>query len=78
MYLRKISGKLSLPENTASMFGNPTFYLTASASTTVAPLPGTEKEVNQVQFMLKQKGWITAEYVENSASEENLKEINNP
>ncbi len=78
MYLKKISGKLSLPENTASMFGNPTFYLTASASKTVAPLPGTEKEVNQVQFMLKQKGWVTAEYVENSASEENLKEINNP
>ena len=78
LYLRKISGKLSLPENTASMFGNPTFYLTASASMSVASLPGTEKEVNQVQYMLKQKGWVTAEFVENSASEENLKGINNP
>jgi CHAT domain-containing protein len=78
MYMRKISTRLSLPENTASMFGNPTFYVTASANKMVAPLPGTEKEVNQVQFMLKQKGWHTAEYVENLASEENVKEINSP
>ena len=55
------------------MFGNPTFYLTASASMPVASFPGTEKEVNQVQFMLKQKGWTTDEFVEKSASEENLK-----
>ena len=78
MYLRKITGTLSLPENTASMFGNPTFYLTASTNNSIASLPGTEKEVNQVQFMLKQKGWVTAEFVENSASEENIKEINSP
>ena len=78
LYLRKISTKLSLPENTASMIGNPTFYLTASAGNTITPLPGTEKEVNQVQYMLKQKGWLTAEYVENSATEENVKEINSP
>jgi CHAT domain-containing protein len=78
MYLRKISSKKALPENTASMFGNPTFYLTASSDQSVMSLPGTEKEVNQVQFMLKQKGWITAEFVEKSASEENIKEINSP
>lgn len=78
MYLKKISSKLSLPENTASMFGNPTFYAAATARNAIAPLPGTEKEVNQVQFMLKQKGWLTAEYVENSATEENIKEINSP
>jgi CHAT domain-containing protein len=78
MYLRKISSKKALPENTASMFGNPTFYLTASSDQSVSSLPGTEKEVNQVQFMLKQKGWITAEFVEKSASEENIKEINSP
>ena len=78
LYVRKNSTKLSLPENTASMFGNPTFYLTASAGKTIPPLPGTEKEVNQVQYMLKQKGWLTAEYVETSASEENVKEINSP
>jgi CHAT domain-containing protein len=78
LFLRKISTKLSLPENTASMFGNPTFYLTASAGKPISSLPGTEKEVNQVQFMLKQKGWVTAEFIESAASEENVKEINSP
>jgi CHAT domain-containing protein len=60
------------------MFGNPTFYASASGGHSIASLPGTEKEVNQLQFMLKQKGWITSEYVEKSASEENVKEINSP
>jgi CHAT domain-containing protein/tetratricopeptide (TPR) repeat protein len=78
LYLRKIKTRLSAPENTASMFGNPTFYLTASADQAVASLPGTEKEINQVDFMLKQKGWTTSEYVEKSATEEKVKELNSP
>lgn len=78
MFLKKLKSNSSASENTASMFGNPTFYITASADHSIAALPGTEKEVNQLQFMLKQKGWITAEYVETSASEENVKEMNSP
>jgi CHAT domain-containing protein len=78
MYLRKIKTRTASSENTASMFGNPTFYQTASADQAVAALPGTEKEVNQVQFMLKQKGWKTNEFVEKSASEEKVKELNSP
>ena len=78
MYLKKIKSKSSASENTASMFGNPTFYATASADHSISSLPGTEKEVNQLQFMLKQKGWITTEFVEKSASEENVKEMNSP
>ncbi|MDH4091658.1 MAG: CHAT domain-containing protein [Cyclobacteriaceae bacterium] len=78
MYLKKLKSKVTASENTASMFGNPTFYAKASADHSVAALPGTEKEVNQLQFMLKQKGWITTEYVEKSASEENVKDMNSP
>jgi CHAT domain-containing protein len=78
LYIKKIKAKTAPAENTASMFGNPTFYLTASAGQSIPSLPGTEKEVSQVQFMLKQKGWITAEFVEASASEENIKELNSP
>jgi CHAT domain-containing protein len=78
MYLKKITTRLTSTENTASMFGNPTFYLTASADQAVASLPGTEKEVSQVQFMLKQKGWTTNEFVEKSATEEKVKEMNSP
>jgi CHAT domain-containing protein len=60
------------------MFGNPEFYSSASAKEIIAPLPGTEAEVAQVQFMLKQKGWNTREFIEGTASEEKVKELNNP
>lgn len=79
IYLRKIKSRAVTDSKTATMFGNPTFYLTASAdSRTIAPLPGTEKEVNQVQFILDQQGWITSEFVEQSAAEEKIKEMNSP
>lgn len=70
--------KISPSENTASLFGNPEFYLTASAEPTITPLPGTEKEVNQLQFLLKQRGWATTQYLSQTASEENIKGINSP
>ncbi len=78
MYLKKLSSKTSAGQNTASMFGNPQFYAAATGSEAISALPGTEKEVNQLQFMLKQKGWVTAEYVEKLASEEKVKEMNSP
>lgn len=78
IYLRKVKTRAGSGENTASMFGNPTFYLTASADRSIAPLPGTEKEVNQLQYILSQKGWTTKEYVENLAAEEKVKELNSP
>ncbi|MBT1708300.1 CHAT domain-containing protein [Fulvivirgaceae bacterium PWU5] len=78
LYLRSIKTRPSATENTATMFGNPSFYVTASADQRISALPGTEKEVTQVQFMLKQKGWLTAEYMEKLASEEKIKELKNP
>jgi hypothetical protein len=79
IYVRSVKKRASVTENTASMFGNPTFYLTASAEATkIASLPGTEKEINQLQFMLKQKGWNTSEYVERTATEEKIKDLNSP
>lgn len=70
--------KINPTEKTASLFGNPTFYMTASADKGIPSLPGTEKEVNQLQFLLKERGWATSEYVEQFASEENIKGMNNP
>jgi CHAT domain-containing protein len=77
IYLRKIKSR-NAAENTASMFGNPSFYLTASRDASISALPGTEKEINQVQFLLKQKGWDTKEYMEKTATEETIKELNSP
>lgn len=79
IYIRRVKVRATTSDNTASMFGNPTFYLTASADDrTIAPLPGTQKEVNQLHFILTQKGWTTNEYVEQSAAEEKIKELNSP
>lgn len=79
IYLRRIKSRPASPENTASMFGNPTFYLTASASNrAIAPLPGTEKEVSELQKILSNNGWSTQEYVETLAAEEAVKELNSP
>jgi len=78
IYLRKIKTRTVSSANDASMFGNPTFYLTASADNSIAALPGTEKEVDDLQALLKKKGWKTSEYVLNSASEERVKELDNP
>lgn len=77
IYLKKIKSR-NAAENTASMFGNPSFYITASKDASFSALPGTEKEISQLQFLLKQKGWNTKEYVENTATEETIKELNSP
>lgn len=78
IYLRKIKAKLASQSKTATMFGNPTFYLTASKDQTISALPGTEKEITELDKLLKQSGWVTQEYVESSASEEHVKELESP
>ncbi|MBS1681145.1 MAG: CHAT domain-containing protein [Bacteroidetes bacterium] len=77
LYLRKNKSRTQA-SNTATMFGNPKFYLTASSNRSISDLPGTEKEVNELEELLKQKGWKTSEYVEVSASEEQVKELQSP
>ena len=79
IYLRRVKIRSVTSENTASMFGNPSFYASASAnSRNITPLPGTEKEVNQLHYILNQKGWTTNEYLDRSAAEEKIKEVNSP
>ncbi|MBT1702159.1 CHAT domain-containing protein [Chryseosolibacter indicus] len=80
IFLRKSRPASNDKVNTASMFGNPTFYLTASADVAknISALPGTQKEVDQLQLMLKEKGWLTSEYLEDAAAEEKIKELSSP
>lgn len=78
LFNHKRKSRISVSENTASMFGNPQFYLTASAAKSIQALPGTEKEVTQLDYLLKQKGWKTKEYMEVNATEEKVKEMNSP
>lgn len=78
LYLRKIKAKTANSSKTATMFGNPTFYMTASTDKSIPSLPGTEKEINQLDQLLKKSGWTTKEYVETLASEERVKELESP
>lgn len=79
IYLRRLKMRSTTNDNTASMFGNPTFYLTASVDDrTITALPGTEREVSQLHYILTQKEWTTNEYLENAAAEEKIKELNSP
>ncbi|MGC4020728.1 MAG: CHAT domain-containing protein [Cyclobacteriaceae bacterium] len=77
LYLRKVKSRAA-GSNTATMFGNPKFYITASTDRTISDLPGTEKEVSELEELLKQKGWKTSEYMEESATEEQVKELQSP
>jgi CHAT domain-containing protein len=79
LYLKKIKSKTPTTSgtNSATMFGNPTFYAAASTGN-ITPLPGTEKEVRELDDLLKQKGWKTNEYLDAAATEENVKELESP
>ncbi|GHN00932.1 hypothetical protein WSM22_24210 [Cytophagales bacterium WSM2-2] len=77
LYLRKLKTRAQA-SNTATIFGNPKFYLATSSERSISDLPGTEKEVNELQELLKQKGWKTSEFLEASASEEKVKELESP
>ena len=80
LYVRKVKAKIagSGTTNNATMFGNPTFYLAASGQHEWNDLPGTEKEVNELMKLLKEKGWVADEFTESSASEEKVKSLNSP
>jgi CHAT domain-containing protein len=79
LYFRKSRAKGPLSSSkSATLFGNPTFYLSAAAVRKVSDLPGTEKEVAELQALLDGKGWKTFEYTEGSATEERIKELESP
>lgn len=79
LFFRKTKSKGPLSSSkSATLFGNPTFYFSASASRRVNELPGTEKEVEELQVLLDKNGWKTFEYTEGSASEERVKALESP
>jgi len=79
IYLNSLKEKVEKANN-ASMFGNPTYYLEASASTkrTVGQLKGTEEEINELEKLLNGKGWKTTVLMEKMATEQAIKSVNNP
>ncbi|MFY0652721.1 MAG: CHAT domain-containing protein [Cyclobacteriaceae bacterium] len=79
--------------NIAMMFGDPLYYVTsdpgkwtgeaASSHRGVNPevigrLPGTEKEITNLKALLRESGWVTEDFMELEATEERVKNIDNP
>ena len=78
LYLKKLKIRSDVASNSATMFGNPVFYASSSGNRQIPQLPGTEKEIEELNQLLIQKGWKTKEYTEQEASEEKVKELNSP
>ena len=78
IYLNKVKTNTTQKKKIASMFGNPNFYLSASSSGKISPLPGTEKEVEELRQLLIDKGWIADHYMQTEASEDRIKQLSSP
>jgi tetratricopeptide (TPR) repeat protein len=66
--------------NSASMFGNPIYYLEASADTkrSIGQLKGTEAEIEGLNRLLGGQGWNITTKLETEATEESIKSVNSP
>ena len=91
LFINKIKTKVVAEEEYAMMFGNPQFYLatkpgdplpssglTRSTAEVVTALPGTKKEIDELDDLLDRKGWNTDKFTELKASEASIKKVTNP
>jgi len=88
----RLNPRVVQEERRATMIGNPTFYLKdegplmarASGGTRskdaqiISQLPGTEIEINELKGMLTRKGWNISDHTEAAATEEFVKNVENP
>jgi CHAT domain-containing protein/tetratricopeptide (TPR) repeat protein len=65
--------------STAELFGFPRYSLKSkSRQEPIAPLPGTEREIRQIDSLLKRCGWISRLHLQEEATEGNVKTISAP
>ncbi len=79
---KNLVAKGSDQRNVAFLLGDPQFYSNerkpGTVSETIAQLPGTREEVNEINKILKSSRWETNSYTGAEASEEVLKSVRNP
>jgi CHAT domain-containing protein len=63
-------------KDVAMLFGNPIFQKAEKGN--LSPLPGAEKEINEIQKFLESKGWKAEPYIQEVATERAVKSLNNP
>lgn len=80
IYLNAQNKEKAKASNSASMFGNPIYYVDSSKPEkgAIGQLPGTEKEINALIELLDSKGWTTTEKLEYEATESAIKSIRSP
>ena len=91
LFLNKTKSNLISDQQLAMMVGNPVFYietspgipkpnsgLTRESAEVIQKLPGTKKEIEELNEYLTGKGWNIEEYTEMEASEEAVKKAENP
>lgn len=91
LYFDKQHPKEVQQANTVSMFGAPNYYVstkpgkwTGRASMrggspdVIGSLPGTALEVNNLKSLFRNDGWVTDDYMEHEATEQAIKEMDNP
>lgn len=80
IYLNAQNKNKTKAPNSASMFGNPIYYVDSSKPKkgAIKQLPGTEKEINALIELLDNNGWTTSEKLEYEATENAIKSIRSP
>lgn len=91
LYLDQQNPSVSSTESNAMMFGNPVFYIDTKvgvptvdsgisrrAAEIVSDLPGTKKELDELNNLLNRKGWKVDTKTELKADEQSIKAIDNP
>ncbi|MDN4166286.1 CHAT domain-containing protein [Cytophagales bacterium LB-30] len=77
IFYKRTRTQLVQESKEAVIFGNPIFY-TEAGSGKIGQLPGTEREVFELKKLLAQNGWMADDFIETKATEESLKQLNNP
>ncbi len=92
LYYNKVRSRSVQDANVAMMFGDPVYYVSSDPGRWVGEaskhrggnpdvigrLPGTEIEIQNLKALLRESGWVTEDYTEEAATEEKVKNIDNP
>ncbi len=80
IYYYKIKEKIATSTNKATIIGNPNYYVTSTRPNRgyVGQLPGTEKEVNDLNAVLETNGWATTTFMADDATESIIKSTISP
>ncbi len=87
IYFRQVRSRLVQEEKLATLVGNPKFYVSTdkkvissgiTRGSVVDELPGTEKEISDLTGLLSSHGWNIHDFVYDEATEESIKDIDNP